>query len=88
MSSRLRTASPCALFNTDSSGLLAAPACPVKRVHLFAERLVPVETSMALGHKSSRAADRMPARTGVGVDQMKTKSGNSLPAVGGTLPKP
>src|SRR5215831_11329496 len=77
------------LFSIGSSGLLAAQAFAVKVVHnhSFVGRigLVIVPTSMAVDHKSSRAADRTGVR---GADQMKTKGGNSLPAVINILPKP
>src|SRR5262249_54566462 len=81
---------------TGSSGLLAAPAWTEKRAHshYFVGRigLVIVPTSRAVDHKSSTAADRIAhiAAEVTGADHltMKTKGGNSLPAVISILPKP
>jgi hypothetical protein len=80
---------------TGSSGLLAAPAWTVKRVHnhYFGGRtgLVTVPTSMALDHKNSSAVDRT-ARTAGEVTAadhlpMRTKDDNSRPAVTSIPPK-
>jgi hypothetical protein len=63
--------------------------------HSTAGRIGPVivPTGMAVDHKSSKAVDRMLARTVGAVTvadrlPMKTKGGNSLPAVTSNLPKP
>jgi len=82
-------------FSTGSSGLLAAPAWTVNRIHNLstAGRIGPVivPTGMVVGHKSSKAVDRMLAHTVgavTGADRLrtKTKDGNSLQAVTSILP--
>jgi hypothetical protein len=82
-------------FSTGSSGLLAAPAWTVKRIHNHSTvgRIGPVivPTGMVAGHKSSKAVDRMLAHTvgavtGANRLRMKTKDGNSLLAVTSILP--